>query len=159
MKKLPLTRGLFAQVDDEDFSKVSRHKYRAVWNGSQWYAMRNSSRTLGPRRGIYLSREILDAPDHLEVHHIDGDPLNNRRKNLELRTPKQNRRGFARKATGTTSRFRGVRQNRGKWEANIQPVGGREYLGIFSSEESAARAYDAAAKRLFGEFAQLNFPT
>lgn len=159
MKELPLTRGLVALVDDEDFVRLSRFKYRAIWNGTQFYAMRNSSRTEGKRRGIYLHREILNAPNDKEVHHLDGCGLRCVRENLQLRTPSQNARGYRKKMDNTTSTFRGVRlTTAGTWEASIQPALGYRYLGVFGTEIEAAKAYDVAAKEMFGEFASLNFP-
>ena len=62
-----------------------------------------------------------------------------------------------RKQTGT-SRFKGVcwHKKAGKWQAKIQHNFVRIRLGLFSSEEDAARAYNRKAKELFGEFAKLN---
>ena len=61
---------------------------------------------------------------------------------------------------GHSSKFKGVtKRGKASWEAQIE-LGKRKakYLGAFSSEEDAARAYDAAARTYFGEFAYQNFP-
>ena len=42
--------------------------------------------------------------------------------------------------------------------AKIRVAGHSEWLGYFSDETEAARAYDVTASRAFGEFAGLNFP-
>lgn len=47
---------------------------------------------------------------------------------------------------------------RGKWRAAIRHLGTRRYIGVYNTEEEAARAYDAAAIELCGEFAYVNFP-
>eukprot|EP01050_Picozoa_sp_SAG11_P015943 SAG11_NODE_2118_length_3791_cov_2.251625_4_plen_245_part_00 len=58
------------------------------------------------------------------------------------------------------SRFRGVRWKVGdaKWEACIKTEGRTTYLGLFTDEAAAARAYDAAARELRGAEARVNFP-
>lgn len=55
--------------------------------------------------------------------------------------------------------FKGlVRMRVGKpWRAQIRVRGKLLYLGTFETKEDAARAYDAKALELFGEFARLNF--
>lgn len=47
----------------------------------------------------------------------------------------------------------------GRWQAQIQAESRHRHLGYFDSAEDAARAYDGAARELFGEFARLNFPS
>lgn len=159
-ERLELTRGLVAWVSDEDYERVSGWKYRAVTKkGYQtFYALRSTSRSDGPRRGVYLHQDILPVPADFEVHHKDGNTLNCRRDNLEPRTRKQNMQGIQKKRPGCSSSYRGVRAKDGKWEAWIQPTGNPQYLGRYSTEFEAAKAYDAAAQELFGVFAALNFP-
>lgn len=98
------------------------------------------------------------------VDHINGDGLDNRRANLRVCSRRDNNCN-ASKAPGKSSRYKGVSLSYGKWRAAIRggpvmPNGWRKgiVLGYFSDEEDAARAYDAAAVRYFGEFARLNFP-
>lgn len=97
----------------------------------------------------------------VEVDHIDGNPLNNRRSNLRPATRTQNQRNRRKQRKPVTSRYKGVCLNRktGKWIAYINPGGGKTiYLGSHRVEEDAARAYDEAARRHHGAFARLNFP-
>jgi len=122
--------------------------------------MRYTSRAGGAKRtAIYMHREIMGAKDDGIVDHVNRDPLDNRRENLRMVTAQQsvcNRRVFRTKKGVKHSRYRGVYYS--GWMASIQVGGKKKYLGTFESEESAARAYDSAAKIHFGDFAQLNFP-
>jgi hypothetical protein len=94
-----------------------------------------------------------------DVDHVDRDRLNNDLSNLREVTSRENRlnSGMPR---NNTSGFRGVCwcKAKQKWFAQIYYEGKKLHLGYFTSKEEAARAYDAAAKELNGEFAQLNFP-
>lgn len=57
------------------------------------------------------------------------------------------------------SRYLGVHGEWGLWYGRIEHDGVRRRLGPFPTQRAAALAYDAAAKRLKGERARLNFPT
>ena len=103
-------------------------------------------------------------PTAPEIDHVDGDGLNNRRSNLREAVGTKNQQNKMKACVGV-SRFKGVCPHRdGRWRANIRvpAVGkgrGRQtHLGLFVDEEDAARAYDTAARKHFGEFARLNFP-
>lgn len=91
-----------------------------------------------------------------QMDHADMDPSNDRWSNLREANNSQNNanRRFH------TSRFKGVRffKKCNRWAAYIRGDNCQRHLGMFSSEEEAARAYDAAAMERYGEFARLNFP-
>lgn len=159
-RRIPLSRGLVALVDDCDYARVSQFKWSADGNG---YACRMV--TIGHkdgkriRRKIMLHRFILDAPPDKQVDHRNHDLLDNRRGNLRLATVAQNRAN-ARPVGGGTSSFRGVwcTARDEQWRAEIVIRGTRHHLGHFACEQQAAQAYDHAALAAWGEFAYLNFP-
>lgn len=92
-----------------------------------------------------------------KVDHIDGNGLNNARSNLRIVSHSQNlanRPGWRQAA----SRFKGVTKScGGRWAARIFPHGKNIWIGVYDTEEDAARAYDVAAVIHFGECAKLNF--
>jgi hypothetical protein len=149
---LPLTQGQVTVIDFEDFDKVREGNWVAHRHGKKWSARGGN----GKFRGRLLHRVLMDAPDGVQVDHQDRNPLNNRRYNLRKATPVQNQGNRVKAHPGSSSLFKGVSWHRatGKWRAKIQ----QRWLGVFPSEEEAARAYDLEAVKLFGEFATLNFP-
>jgi len=149
-KVIPLTRGQFAIVDADVFLWASLISWHAEKRKHTFYAARKIA-----GRTSYMHREICFS--EAEVHHKDGNGLNNIRRNLRPATRAQNMHGFLR--TFGSSTFRGVSWSREKkkWLAKITVNYRQIFLGRFSSEKEAARAYDAAAKKYFGEFASPNF--
>lgn len=113
------------------------------------------------RVAFYLHRLITNAPKGSEVDHINRNKLDNRFCNLRLCTS-QNNSWNAKKTTrqDATSRFKGVTLNRpvGSWIAKVKMNYKSVNLGSFRTEIEAARAYDAWARKNFGEFAACNFP-
>jgi hypothetical protein len=133
---------------------------RTKRNSDKLYAVRGT----GPRsarKWEFLHRSILGLSDRqVQADHRNGDGLDNRRTNLRQATNKQNSANHSRRRNGT-SLYLGVSwdKERGKWVASIsRPEGGRRHLGRFLDEIEAARAYDAAATELYGDFARPNFP-
>lgn len=156
MKLIPLSQGKFAMVDDADFEAVNAFKWYAKANRSSgWYAARNVGKPDGTRTTQKLHQFLM--PGVSMIDHKDGDKLNYRRDNLRPCTLSQNQWN-ARKRRGT-SKFKGVTwfSPTRKWMARICFEGNPYSLGCFFSEIDAAKAYDAAARKFFGEFARPNF--
>jgi hypothetical protein len=110
-------------------------------------------------KALKMHREIMHAPDHLVVDHIDHDGLHNRKRNLRLCTFAENCRNTRRTAP-STSKYKGVhwRKRTKKWAAAIRFDNKTYHLGCFDTELDAGKAYDQAAKKYHGAFASLNFP-
>ena len=107
-------------------------------------------------KAIKLHRLITNAQKGQFVDHIDGNPLNNTVSNLRLCRKQQNE--FNTKIrSDNKSGYKGVCLTRnGKYRAYISLNGTQYNLGVFSTKEDAARAYNSKAKKLFGEYARLN---
>jgi hypothetical protein len=160
-RKIDLGEGEWTIVDEEDYYRYGKFKWFMQGNEGKFYAV--SEFKIDSRRTttLRLHREIMNAPAGLVVDHQNGNGLDNRRCNLRLANHSQNTHNSIRKTKDkTSSRYIGVSWDkyRRKWHARIQYMGKRINLGRFDSEEEAARAYDATARKLFGEFARLNFP-
>lgn len=150
--EIQLTQGKVALVDADDFVRVSKYKWQAkrTSNDKGWYVARTA---YNPKRTVFLSRFILDAPDDLEVDHVSLDGLDNRRGNLRLCTRGQNCRN---RLPYASSGFKGVYPNRYGWAAKIRYNKRLKHLGTFKTKEEAAAVYDAAAKSLDPQFARTN---
>lgn len=148
MKKIPLTQGFFAIVDDEDFEWISQHKWFAFMGKGRPYAGRGR----GPM--IRMHRAIVNPPAGMVVDHINGDTLDNRRENLRACSAAQNTRN-AKVYSTSTSGLKGAVRHNGKWRGKVT-FGGKSYhLGTFETAEEAHEAYCIKAKELHGEYARL----
>ncbi len=153
MRRLSLTQGRVALVDDADYDAVCAvGRWQVGSCGGRLYAQHATSGGVLRLHTFLTGWQLVD--------HINGDGLDNRRANVRLATSSQN---GANKAAprSNTSGFKGVSLYRrtGRGRAYITVLGVETHLGYFATAEDAAFAYDAAAQRLFGEFARLNFPT
>ena len=150
---VPLTRGHTAIIDAADAEMVGQWAWYAAGRADRPYAARNSFDG-GNRAIIMMHRVLLNAPDHIYVDHIDGNPLNNRRCNLRLATKAENNRNVSMRRDNTSG-FKGVsRVSEGnKWMAKIGVNGRQIFLGRFDTAEQAHEAYCAAAVLHFGDFA------
>lgn len=152
--EIPLQDGTFAVVDLDDLDLARSRTWVAVHTS----ARRSMKYVVSAGGGCdRLHRLVLRAPAGIEVDHRDRDTMNCRRSNLRVATHTQNMRNRSR-YRNNTSGFKGVYPFRGRWRAMIKGDDKRHCLGVHDSARVAAEAYDAAAIRLHGEFAALNFP-
>ena len=152
MKTIILKDGSHSLVDDDDYDLISCRRWYRIKNG---YAVSPSkpSDERKKRCYCYMHRLIMNAPKGLQVDHINGDKLDNRRVNLRLVNNSQNH-GNRGKQANNSSGYKGVfyHKKAKKWTARIGLKRKYKYLGLFSDPKDAYEAYLKAAKELHGEF-------
>lgn len=152
MKYIELTQNKKALVDDEDFEDLNAFK----WTYCNGYAARKKP----GNKNFFLHTSVMKCPLGKKVDHINGDALDNRKCNLRICTQAQNLRN-QKLSKGNTSGYKGVsfmksgrRQKR--WVVKIVLDYKQKHVGYFATKEEGARAYNKAATKLFGEYANLN---
>ncbi len=157
-RKILLTQGKYAIVDVEDYDSLNSVKWHAVKNYNVWYAFRSERINGRKSSSIQMHRILLKPPEDKIVDHINHNGLDNRKANLRLVSPEQNKWNNRKYRGKHSSKYKGVTKRDGKWRAYIRHKRKDYRIGCFDNEEAAARAYDAKAKELFGQYACLNFP-
>ncbi len=152
--KIPLSQGLSALVDPEDYEELNKHKWCAVRYDNLFYAVR-----AGPDgKAILMHREIMKTPPDMVVDHKNLDGLDNRKINMRNATRAQNSYNHRPPCGGTG--FKGVKYvaQTGKYKATVGYKRRAVPVGEFDDPIEAAKARDRVAWELHGEFAYLNFP-
>lgn len=167
MKKIPLTQGLVALVDDEDYEMLSEYKWHILKGANTYYAMSymkfgDKSKMVGGKREYILMHRIvlrLKNRDEARADHADGNGLNNQKSNLRFCTNSENMQNKRKMKRKCSSKYKGVSlcKKRGKWASYIFVKSKQIFIGYFYDEIEAAKAYDIAAIQYFGKFAYLNF--
>lgn len=157
MKEIKLTKGFTTQVDDWNYDWLNKWKWQVAESGNTLRAKTTIIKN-GKKTSVYMHRLILNAKKGDEIDHRDTYGLNNQEFNLRFTSRSGNRANTVKK-TGCYSTYKGVAWNRraNKWIAQLTHNYKHINLGYFKTEIEAACAYDAKAKELFGEFANLNF--
>ena len=155
-------------LDEEDWDKVKDYKWHISSRGYvRTTIMDPRGRTLirngyvcAKSANLFMHRLILNTPKDLQTDHINGNKADNRKSNLRACTNAQN--GQNKKPYKCKSGYKGVspvpNSKRNPWKASIRVEGKKIHIGVFTTAEKAARAYDNRATKEWGEFAYLNFP-
>ena len=129
-------------IDSEDYTKISQFK---------WY-LDGRGYIVSSGRRHKLHRLILDVHDCLiQVDHINGNKLDNRKDNLRLVSNQQNQMNIHKKK-GTSSKYFGVCLDgriklTNRWIASIKVDYKNIFLGRFNTEIEAALAYNNASEK------------
>lgn len=163
MKTIPVGSKLFAIVDDDDFKLICNYRWQFergyakaqvyMGRGEKW----QSEKYQYKYQHVYMHRLISNAQRGQVVDHANGNRLDNRKCNLRLCSSSENAKNVKGKSR-KYSKYKGVTKikNSDKWQAQITVNYKSVYLGLFAGELEAAQAYNIAALKHFGEFAQLN---
>ncbi len=161
--QIPLGRGVFSLID-------RWHAKRKASQPGKAYAQRTVRLTSGrdgKKTAVTLHREVMCALPHEVIDHRNGNGLDNRKENLRRTDARGNATNVTSSKNHKRGGWKGVSWNptAGKWQAaicagEVKPNGKRRqlYLGCFDDPIAAARVYDAAARKHFGEFASCNLP-
>ena len=144
IKQIPLTQEKFALVDDEDYEYLNQWKWCAYKAGKCFYATRSCGIPNSTKRFLLLMHHaVIGKKEGLEVDHINGNGLDNRRENLRHVTHRQNAQN---KHINKSSKYPGVcwSKNAKAWESGARINGKIKYLGYYPSEIEAFNAYCAA---------------
>jgi hypothetical protein len=160
-----INSNLHAIVDPKDFYELTKFTWSAYKTRGSYHALRLTGNDYS-KCHVFMHRQIIQSlnpepctlPPNLVVDHINRDGLDNRRANLRLVTKAQN--NMNRPAAKGSSKFKGVhyRRNSKLWHVSIGYNYKRIHLGVFDNQIEAAKAYDTAALKYYGEHAYLNFP-
>lgn len=152
MKQIPLTRGAWAIVDDDEYDFLSQFNWHLTSHG---YAARNLTVSKGRQAKILMHRVVVGSPPGKTVDHINGDRLDNRKENLRCGFPHEQAHARSRPFIA----FKGVYAgSNGRYYARVKYRGTVYPCGGYATQEEAARAYDRKAIELLGERARTNFP-
>lgn len=144
MRKIKLTQGKFALVDDKDYAILSKNSWYLSHDG---YAVKGNPYSR-------MHRLILDTPKGSDTDHINKNKLDNRRKNLRVATRGQNMANID-PTKANKSGVKGVFKHSlvNMWQAQICFNYKTIYLGLFENFEDAVKARKKAEIKYFKEFA------
>lgn len=156
MKIIPLSQGYETIIDDNDYDLVTQYSWHVIFKNANKipYAQnRIWNKELKKYENWSLHRWLLRPPKNMDIDHINGNSLDNRRSNLQVVPRSMN---IFNKApyhkSKRSSQYRGVcwDKSRNKWSAHICRQGKQKTIGRYDNEKDAALAYNKEAIKLYG---------
>lgn len=152
--RIPTTKGMSALVSAEDADLCVLRWRVARSSAKRFYAARSIRVGVNKQATLMMHRVIgrrLGFPENLEIDHINGDPMDNRRVNLRPATRSQN---LANKGPQKTNKLgvKGVCKIGNRFRPQLHVNGKIISLPMCATLEEAKRVYDDAAKKHYGEF-------
>jgi len=138
---IPLTQGRETLVDADDVDFLSKFS----WSWSLRGTVIGYAKLPGTSVGMH--RIITNCPKGLVVDHINGNSLDNRKKNLRICTNRENAQNTTKHRNGKLLGCYYNKKSR-KWQASIQIYGLRKFLGEFKTELEAHQVYMKAYNEL-----------
>lgn len=150
-----LNTGKEVMIDAADAHLVKGYNWTEHKKSRVSYALRNG-KIDGEWRTVLMHRAIANPPFGFVVDHINGDGLDNRRSNLRIATPSQNRVNAPRQSNNTSG-YKGVSWNpvAKKWTASIGFERRNKNLGYFDTPEQAYAVYCEASAKIHGAFSRV----
>lgn len=150
-KEIILKSGSVAIVDDDDYPLLSRYTW---YENEKGYAITH----VNGKHLTLMHRFILNPLPSLQVDHINRIKLDNQKSNLRLCRNNENHWNMAANRKNNTSGYRGVyfHKQKQKWQAKFNKNKKEIHAGFYNTAIEAARAYNAKAKEIYGDFAYLN---
>ena len=161
MKEIPISKGETVLVDDEDYPFLSSIRWKLSNENGCLYATKSFYRCKKNRVSkfttIKMHQFLLIGHGQESIDHVNGNGLDNRKCNLRPCSRSQNLCNQKLLRANNTTGYRGVKKGKYSYHARIQVRGKFIHIGCFKTPEEAAMARDIEARKLHGEFAQLNF--
>jgi hypothetical protein len=156
-KEIQLTQGQVAIVDDDIYDYLNQWKWYANKLKGKYYAVRNLRINKKYAGCLLMHRVIMNPIKGFVVDHVNGLPLDNRKENLRICTAAENNRN-QKQRINNKSGYKGVhwKKLKNKWYSEIKYKNKSIHLGCFINIIDAARAYNEAAIKYHGEFANIN---
>lgn len=151
MRELHLLHGS-VKLDDDDYEKYAHLNWCSTSKG---YVVRHVKGQKGKQS---LHRLILGVESHEWADHINGDRMDNRKENLRKCSRLENSRNMGKRKCPTSSKFKGVYwdSQMSKYRARLYHDGKNHHIGLFDTQEDAAKAYNKKALAIQGTFARIN---